>query len=172
MQVHLKSVEVFLRNLDIARTWQVNTHIWPGCHSQWHAFVYPRHVSAPYCLHFSAPAIAENVNAAGGVAMTASIALYCGCSTQPFSVPAATSLVTTLQTPFRLHWCMCWSSRHDSLQLNDILVWCCCCICFYGNEHIIKWKPAQTTDECTSLASQPANTWHCFWNSFSPNTAS
>lgn len=106
-------------------TWQVNTCIWPESHSQWPALVYPRHVSASYCLHFSAPAIAVS----GGVAMTASITLCCGCST--FNVPAATSPVTTLQSPFRLHWCMCWSNRHDSFQLNDILVLRYCSVCVF-----------------------------------------
>lgn len=60
-------------------------------------------VSASHCLHFSAPAAEVSVNAAGGVAMTASIALCCGCSTPLFSVPAARSSVTALKSPFRLH---------------------------------------------------------------------
>lgn len=175
MQANLKSVEVYLRNLDIARTWQVSTCVWPGSHSQWPALVYPRHVSAPYCLHFSAPAIAVSVNAAGGVAMTATIALYCGCHTQPFSVPAATSPVTTQQTPFRLHWCMCWSSRHDSLQLNDILVWCCCSVCIFmemgmslsgsllrPQMHVQVWQVSlqthDTTFESHLVPTLPANT--------------
>lgn len=115
-----------------------------------------------YCHHFSAPAVAVNVNAAGGVAMTARIAVCCGCSTQPFSVPAARSPVTTPQSPFRLHSCMCWNNRHDSVQLNDILVLCYCSVCVFmeigtslsGNllrpqMHVQVWQVGLQTHDAT-----------------------
>lgn len=132
LKVSLKeAVEIHLRNLEVARTCSVDPCVWPGSHSQWPVLVYPRHVSASCCHHPPAPAIAVSVDAAGGVAMKANIAVCCSCHAHPFSVPAASSRVATLQCPFRLHWCMCWSNRHAPLQPNDLLVLCYCSICVF-----------------------------------------
>lgn len=137
--------------------------------------MYLRHVSVSYCLHFSAPAIAVSVDAAGGVAITANTALCCSCLAQPFSVSAARSLVTTLQNPFRLHWCMRWSNRCACLQLNDILVLCYCSICVFmeigtslsgsllrPQMQVQVWQVSLQTHDATFeshfVPTQPANT--------------
>lgn len=134
MQVNLKqSVKTHLRILEVARTCQVDTCVWPASHSQWPVLVYHRHVSASWasCHHPSDPAVSVSMNVAGGVVMKTRTAVCCGCPANSFGFPAASSAVTALQCPFRLRWCMCWSNRHALIQPNDLLVLHYCSACIF-----------------------------------------
>ena len=132
MQVGLQqSLETHLGKLEVARTCRVDTCVWPGFHLQWPVLMCPRHVSASCCHHPSPPAITVSVNVAGGAATAASMAGCCRCPARPFSVPAASLPVTTMQCPFRLRWCVSWSNRHAAFQPNDLLVTCYCGACVF-----------------------------------------